>query len=348
MVCYADFEKRHKNRGYIHHENEEVIILIANSITIEITVGSITWIIYGKDVPPTGLKDLDLGVSVNVNTIPVEVINLITGEKSVIQISLKHDGPFGFPMTLKINLGSSNAGYWANLYYYNKEAGEPEFKNAARIASDGETLLLFGGASDYAIAIDDHDHGAGIPFEDVKETDWFADGVMYAYGKGLMTGTSTDPMLFSPNATTTRGMIVTILYRMEDSPDVSGLANPFTDAGEEEWYTDAIKWAADNGLVTGIGGGMFAPEAPITRQDMAVILMRYMNFKEIVLPVTAEYRIFADESAISDYAMDAIQTLNKLGIINGIGTNAQGQTIIDPKGHATRAQAATLLMNFLL
>ena len=189
--------------------------------------------------------------------------------------------------------------------------------------------------------------GADIPFEDVKDSDWFVNGVMYAYEKGLMTGTSTSPMLFSPNTTTTRGMIVTILYRMESGPDVSALANPFDDVAAGQWYTDAIKWAADNGIVGGIGGGKFAPDTAITRQDLAVILLRYMTFKEINIPVTQQFIIFADEADISDYAMDAVQTLNKLGMIGGIGTNANGQAIIDPKGSATRAQAATMLMRFL-
>ena len=185
------------------------------------------------------------------------------------------------------------------------------------------------------------------PFEDIKESDWFYDPVLFAYAHGLMTGTSIEPMLFSPNTTTTRGMIVTILYRLEGSPNVSGLANPFSDVPVGEWYTNAVIWAADNNIVAGIGDGKFAPETPITKQDMAVILMRYMNFKEIVLPVSQQFIIFADAANISDYAMDAIQTFNKLGIINGTGTDEQGQTIIDPKGNATRAQAATLLMNFL-
>ncbi len=146
-----------------------------------------------------------------------------------------------------------------------------------------------------------------------------------------MTGTSWTPMLFSPHIDTTKAMIVTVLYRLEGNPDVSGLSNPFTDVEGGKWYADAVKWAAANGIVEGIGGGLFAPEAGITRQDMAVIIARYMTYAEINIPVTQQYVLFADEAEISGYAKNAVQLLNKLGIINGTGSNADGQATIDPK-----------------
>ena len=187
----------------------------------------------------------------------------------------------------------------------------------------------------------------GSPFEDVKGTDWFFDDVIYVYDKGLMKGTGTSPMLFSPNASLTRGMIVTILYRLEGEPGVGDLASPFGDVADGQWYADAVKWASDTGIVTGYGSGAFGPGDNITRQDLAVILMRYMGYKEIVLPVTVQYIFFADEADIADYAMDAIQAFNKLGIINGVGANADSRTIVDPRGNATRAQVAAMLHRFL-
>jgi len=171
--------------------------------------------------------------------------------------------------------------------------------------------------------------------------------VMYVFENGIMNGTSTNPMLFSPAANLTRGMIVTILYRMEGEPDVSDLSNPFGDVTAEQWYADAVKWAAENDIVKGYASGAFGPRDNITRQDLAVILLRYMIYKEIVRPVTAQYLFFADAEDISDYAMEAIQTFNKLGIINGTGTNDEGQTKINPKGNATRAEAAAMLHRFL-
>ena len=114
-----------------------------------------------------------------------------------------------------------------------------------------------------------------------------------------------------------------------------------------EWYTDAIKWAAGNNIVSGYGGGIFGTNDPISRQDLATILLRYMNSTEIVLPVSANWIIFADESEISYYAMDAIQSFSKLGIINGTGSNTDGQFIINPLGLASRAEAAAMLHRFL-
>jgi len=184
------------------------------------------------------------------------------------------------------------------------------------------------------------------PLTDVDKDAWFYDDVVYVYEKGLMTGTGADT--FSPYGNLTRGMIVTILYRMEGEPDVDGLANPFDDVAEGQYYTNAIKWGADNGIVKGYGNRRFGPSENVTREQLAAILLRYMNFKEINLPVTMQWIIFADEADIAGYAMDAIQTLNKLGVINGVGKNADGQVIIKPKGNATRAEAAAMLHRFLL
>jgi hypothetical protein len=185
---------------------------------------------------------------------------------------------------------------------------------------------------------------AEIPFEDVKMSDWFSDGVMYVYKKGIMTGTNADSTRFDPHINISRGMIASILYRLEGSPDISGVTNPFNDTNEGKWYTDAVTWMANNDMTAGVGGGKYAPDTAVTRQDLAVILARYMNFKEIVLPVTMQFIIFADETDIAPYAMNAMQTFNKLGIINGTGKNESGQIIVKPKASATRAETATMLM----
>jgi len=181
------------------------------------------------------------------------------------------------------------------------------------------------------------------PFEDVKGTDWFIDDVIYVYDNGLMLGTSTTPMLFSPNATTTRGMIVTVLYRLAGSPDVSGLANPFSDVAAGQWYTDAVKWAADNGIVSGYGGGKYGPEDNITREQLAAILYRYLvQTGKGPQGAWLTQLGFADAGKISDYAIEAVTFLNMKGIINGKPGN-----LFDPKGQATRAEAAAMLHRFM-
>ena len=185
------------------------------------------------------------------------------------------------------------------------------------------------------------DTGVGIPFEDVKADDWFVNGVMFAYENGMMVGTSTEPMLFSPNATLTRGMVVTVLYRMAGSPDVSALANPFDDVEAGQWYTDAIIWAQANNIVSGYGNNKFGAEDSITREQMAVILYNYEQFSgEVIADIVAE-KEFTDNDSISGWATEAVKALVMQGIITG-----KPGDMFDPQGNATRAEFATVLMRF--
>jgi hypothetical protein len=151
-----------------------------------------------------------------------------------------------------------------------------------------------------------------------------------------------DILTFAPNLPATRAVLVNALYRNDNSPTIVVPANPFNDVSDDEGYANAVCWAVDNDIVNGRGDGTFGPEDSITRQDLAVIFLRYMNYAGIVKPVTQEYIIFADEAKISDYAKEAVQTLYKLGIIQGVGGN-----VIDPRGTATRAQVAAMLHRFL-
>jgi hypothetical protein len=155
-----------------------------------------------------------------------------------------------------------------------------------------------------------------------------------------MTGTDTDK--FSPQTPATRAMIVTILYRLRGEPDVAGIANPFDDVSNGVWYSDAVKWAAANDIVNGIDGGRFAPEIPITRQDLAVILSRFDEFGGGFSPVAGPVPEFADWSDIEDYARDAVSYLAAWGVLNGKPGN-----IFDPLGIATRAEIAAVLHRFL-
>ena len=173
------------------------------------------------------------------------------------------------------------------------------------------------------------------PFSDINSNDWFYSDVEYVYTNNLFKGiTETE---FEPNVTMTRGMLVTVLWRMQDSPAAEN-QNPFGDVPDNVYYTDAVKWAAENGLVNGMSNNLFNPEAEITRQDIAVILLRYLDYINADYVITEEYRIFADEAEIADYAKNAVQVMNKLGIINGKGNN-----MIDPQGKATRAEVAAML-----
>ena len=146
---------------------------------------------------------------------------------------------------------------------------------------------------------------------------------------------------FDPNGTTSRGMIVTILYRLENEPEVTA-ENPFDDVEAGKWYTDAVNWAAENKIVDGYGNGKFGPNDDITREQLAVILWRYAQFKGIDVSVGADTNIldFADAGAWSDWSVDALQWAVGSGIING----KDGKLV--PKGDASRAEAATMLQRF--
>ena len=181
------------------------------------------------------------------------------------------------------------------------------------------------------------------PFIDVGEDDWFYDAIEYVETKDLFLGTSDNT--FSPYMDMTRGMLVTVLWRMEGVPNAQ-TAMTFTDVAEGSYYHEAIAWAAEHGVVLGFCEDVFAPDDLVTREQMAAILHRYLGFIEFDYVVTSEYRIFADEAAIEDYAKPAIQVMNKLGIIIGTGTDAQGNAVINPSADATRAEVAMMLYRF--
>ena len=133
------------------------------------------------------------------------------------------------------------------------------------------------------------------PFADVKENDWFYDGVRYVFENELMSGVGTGT--FAPEATLTRAMLVTILYRLEGSPDA--LPYGFSDVSRKTWYTKAVDWAASNGIVNGVGGEMFAPELPITREQITVIFYNYSKFKRMDITAREELSAYLDKSKIS-------------------------------------------------
>jgi len=155
-----------------------------------------------------------------------------------------------------------------------------------------------------------------------------------------MVGTSTDPMQFSPNATTTRGMIVTILYRLEGSPDVSGSTNSFSDVSDGTWYADAVVWAANSGIISGYGDGLFGPSDTITREQMLTIVYNYCKWKGIDVSAGGDINIssYTDGSDVSGWAVPAMQWACGTGAIVG---KANGQ--LDPKLDSTRAEVAAIL-----
>lgn len=177
-----------------------------------------------------------------------------------------------------------------------------------------------------------------LPFTDVAEGTWYADAVGYVYQQGLMTGTSENR--FSPDVTTSRAMIVTMLYRLEGSPAVSGSAS-FPDVAAGQWCADAVAWASANGIVTGYDNGNFGPEDTITREQLAVIFYRYAAYKGYDKTPAASLDSYADAAKVSPYATQAMGWAIGTGLITGTS-----DTTLSPGGFATRAQAAVILTRF--
>ena len=186
----------------------------------------------------------------------------------------------------------------------------------------------------------DENPGTGAnPFTDVSEKDWFYGDVMFVYENGLMLGTSKT--LFSPHGTATRGMMATILWRMEGSPAPKG-KNSFTDVEAGKWYADAITWTAENGIFAGYGKDKFGPDDPITREQLAAIFYRYADYKGYDLTVKGDLDKFKDADKITDYAKTAMQWAVGSGLVKGKSGN-----LLDPQGTATRAEIAAMLHRFI-
>lgn len=177
-----------------------------------------------------------------------------------------------------------------------------------------------------------------LPFTDVSTSDWFYSDVMFVYENGLFSG--TDSRSFSPNASMTRAMLVTVLYRLEGEPVGTG-SSSFSDVRSGSYYEKAVAWAAANGIVTGTGSTSFSPDAKVTREQLAAILYRYAQYKKLDTDAGAKLDSFSDAGNVSGYASEALSWAVSEGLING----ASGRLM--PKGDATRAQVAAILHRFV-
>ena len=187
--------------------------------------------------------------------------------------------------------------------------------------------------------VDENPSTGENPFTDVSEKDWFFDDVLFVYDYGLMVGTGKT--LFSPHETVTRGMMATILWRMEGSPVPKG-KNSFTDVEAGKWYADAITWTAEDGIFADYDKDRFKPDDPITREQLAAIFYRYADYKGYDLTVKGNLDKFKDADKITDYAKTAMQWAVGSGLVKGKSGN-----LLDPQGTATRAEIAAMLHRFI-
>ncbi len=215
------------------------------------------------------------------------------------------------------------------------------------LADDG-TISAVGGAWDADQQTYAFDVVSGVtaiarfPFTDVPAGSWYYGAAAYAYNNGLFAGTTATT--FAPDMTMTRAMLVSVLWHLAGEPAPKG-TNTFDDVPDGAWYTDAVTWAAENGVVAGIGNGRFDPDGSVTREQTAVILFNYAHSKGYDVSARADLSVFPDAGSVSGWAQDALAWANASGLISGAVRGTQ--TILDPQGSASRAQVAMILMGYV-
>ena len=189
------------------------------------------------------------------------------------------------------------------------------------------------------VLIGEETEPSALPFTDVSENAWYYEAVKYAYDNGLMNGISATT--FAPGNTLSRAMLAQVLWNLEGSPEVSSITE-YSDVASDAWYYDAVQWATAEGIVDGYGNGIYGSEDDITREQMAAMLYRYAQYKSYdITRGGMAIREYADYDQISGYALEAMDWAVNAGLINGTS-----ETTLDPKGTATRAQAAAMLQRF--
>lgn len=211
--------------------------------------------------------------------------------------------------------------------------------NAATVTQDGNRFFLSNQTADCTLTVDfAESHCVSRQFTDLDRSQWYHDGVDYAISHGMFKGIEDNR--FDPEGTMTRAMLVTVLYRMEGSPAILP-GTDFSDVPASEWYSRAVAWGKLRGIIDGVGGGRFAPEDEVTREQAATILLRYTSYKGYPVSAFANLSAFRDHGSISAYAQGAMSWAVAEGLISGVGNQR-----LDPQGNATRAQLAVILMRY--
>ena len=269
------------------------------------------------------------------------------GKNTVYDISISSGGQsissFGggsltisLPYTLKTGEDAGDVKVW-----YLNDAGKLTLVRCTYNAQTGLAGFTTDHLSYYVVGQAQKSAGGGWqnPFTDVTETDLYFDAVEFVATRGLFTGTTATT--FGPGVPMTRAMLVTVLYRLEGEPAVSGTAS-FSDVKSGQWYTNAIFWASKNNIVTGYGSERFGVGDSVTREQLAVILFRYSKYKEYSVKTTTALDAYTDQAAISEWALPAVKWSVAKELIKGVTTST-----LDPSGSATRAQAAIILMRYV-
>lgn len=317
----------------------------SGALTVKLTAGSVTFDNAalkavadqaGSQITltlaPVKTSTLNASQKETVGDAPVFDLQLLSGSKAITDFK---GGNVTVTLTHTLSKGQEPAGV---VVYYLSNDGNPE---ACKTTYDAKSKLVTFTTTHFSLYFVGYKQPAvewENPFTDVAEGAWYYDSIKYVYSNGMMVGTGDTK--FSPDTTTTRGMIVTILYRLEGEPAVSSTSS-FNDVAEGKYYANAVKWAAENEIFSGYGNGQFGPEDPITREQMAVILYRYAAFKGQDMTKAADLSKFTDNGEISGYAVPSLGWANAEGLVSG-----KGSGILDPLGSATRAEVSAILYRF--
>ena len=291
---------------------------------------------YDYDLMSNAAKDVCLKEILNAFvTFDCGEFGEVNGQQSWIQIN-EYGGKIGLlpvPVNTTFRDGAFNNMYFSGWYL---EGGE-------LVDVIDENYILTSNITLHAL----WNEGQGKPFTDVKDSSWYKEAASYCSIQGLISGTG-DGSAFSPNMVCSRAMVVSILYRLSGSPYVWKGDNQFSDVKNSAWYADGVIWAANNGIVAGIGDGKFAPDASITREQLASIMMRYASFRGLRDPDCHMMLIgFPDSDKISSWAGEGMSWAAGSGLISGKPNAADGRNYLDPKGTATRAEFASILLRYI-
>ena len=321
----------------------------ANAALTPITGTSAAWLEGSGSVTMQGLTDEITLADSDLNITADGASARVNFDRGVEAVSVSGSGTLG----LSVNVGDVTmrfSGTAANGVTLTRDDDTLTFSGAdsgSVVVSEGNATLestTITPGQDVSVSFageteQPDEPASDLPYRDVRANDWFYDAVKFVSDEKLMTGTGANT--FAPNLTTTRGMIVSILYRLEGGPQING-SSPFTDVKDDDWYGDAVRWAERAGVVSGTSATTFAPNTAITREQLAAILMNYANYKHENTSARADLSKYSDAGKISSWANDVMAWAVSKGYISGMTA-----TTLAPQGSATRAQVAAILQRYL-
>lgn len=309
------------------------------TVRLEVSAG-VAWEIDGADVPKdVELSGIDLGIELNTTGIPSNLVGLVSGALGSVQVTLAHDGPFGFEATLVVSLGDVPAGVCANAYSYDEASQSLRYEGTAVVTPEGEARLTVDHASHWLVSLDVRSHA--LSFADAEEGRWYSEAVRWAWLSGAMRGYG-DGTVFGVGDDLTRAQMAGVLYNLAGKPDVSTAGLP-SDCDPNEWYAECVAWALSEGVFNGYGdGSAFGPDDPLTREQAAAVLHNAAGEPEAEADLTS----FSDADEVSPWAREALAWAVSSGVVNGV--DVEGGRELQPGRACTRAEMAGLMMNLAL